>query len=667
MLALFDFFINVNMVLKLIVKYMVIASILEALTLPVYAQKDIYSFGPWHFTSMNGTLLLEGFYKTQNNELVGLYDTEKATGFKGKANLVTNSYIWNPKFMKIFTELEYSPNAYQKNYIVTPDQSESVNAEKVNLHTTFLDGTFIPVNFFGTYVHSFTNRDLTADVELFSKVYGGGIGINNPILPLNITYLNSDWEQTELRTNHEYFYKTQMVSLTANNEMNDMIKNNINISYEDARNRYSTLDTIKNYITNGTVNSHFIMIPKSETHLNTYLSYNRITGYQDLLRYQAIANFRTKLPEQFRFSSSFQYNNQSIDTHTTISQNLQARLEHQLYLSLKSYGFGQLSNVRNTSFRETRNFMGLGFNYEKFIPTGKVYLNCEARYEIANHEGYPSPLVVLREDYELSSASVTIIRYPYVRLNSISVRNGDGTIIYKENIDYILTQKGNYTQISRIAGGLIADGGKVYIDYECELQSSYKYGLLGNMAELRFNLLNNFLDIYAKYTGNKYNNVDTSAFTVLHTLDRYVAGLQLNHEGFTLGCELENYNTNILPYDSYRIFLRYNNLLFNSLIVTFDGNFQYVGFKQDKKIQRVEDFNMNLNYKVNSWSNATFAAYFRNQDDPGTNLKLLIIRGGYELRFMNTKFTIGLEMFNRSINNFGNNYRGLFIRAERMF
>ncbi len=114
------------------------------------------------------------------------------------------------------------------------------------------------------------------------------------------------------------------------------------------------------------------------------------------------------------------------------------------------------------------------------------------------------PLVINREEYVLENASVTILRFPYVREESIQIKNFDGTVIYTEDDDYIVTEKGDYTQISRVPGGLIPDGSKVYIDYISDMQSSYSYDLVTNNIKVRFNLLNNFLELFGKFTGNPY-------------------------------------------------------------------------------------------------------------------------------------------------------------------
>jgi hypothetical protein len=612
--------------------------------------------------------MLEGFMKRQLNKLSdGISEDQKAIGYKVKAGIKSNSYIWSPKFLKLFAEAEYSPNALMENYIVAPDRSENTNAEKLNLQATLLDQTFIPINVFWNYNHGYTSRELSNDIEITGRNLGANLSILNPILPITFSYSNGGWKQTEITQNTSYLYYSDLSSMNINKDFGTFMANRFMLSYEDTKQKYSNYKELNSFITTGTFFNRTNLLTTSDTRLTTNASYQKRLGFQNYLRYDGTSNFSTELPEDFRMNVNYMYSNQTVDSVQNVINKPMLRLEHQLYLSLHSYGYVQFLDSKHTSYSEKMKTFALGFNYEKFIPTGKVYLDYEIRLDKNNRAANPVPLFSKDEEYVLNNASITILRFPNVRESSIIVKNANGTIIYQNNVDYSITNRGNYIQISRIPGGLIDNNSKVYIDYISDIMANSSYSVLSHQIGLKFKLLGNFLEVYDRYSGNNFFEVDTTAFQELQTIDRNIFGFETSFSNFNIGAETENFNTNNLPYYSFRSFLRYRNLIFDVLNFSFEGNMYYYQFKNDGKIQRIVDLVLLSDYPINKWSAATFNGSYRSQNDPSTISNIMSLRLAYIMNIYNAKITGGFELFNRTINKYSNYYTGFFLKLERRF
>ena len=103
-------------------------------------------------------------------------------------------------------------------------------------------------------------------------------------------------------------------------------------------------------------------------------------------------------------------------------------------------------------------------NYQKKIPfNGKLslmynYSNIKDS-KIVNDQFAP----IYDESHQLTDGDITFLGQTDINLNSVIVKNENGSIIYELNFDYILIQQGEFIQIQRIPGGQIRNNDAVLV------------------------------------------------------------------------------------------------------------------------------------------------------------------------------------------------------------
>ncbi|TAL68780.1 MAG: hypothetical protein EPN82_08890 [Bacteroidetes bacterium] len=631
-------------------------------------QNPMYSIGPWNFNSINGSVSVEGSYRQQTDKLESDFrELMKSSAFRSFIKLNANSYVWHPNFMTLDADMEYSPNAHIDNFLVIPNRTESNTAERINVNISLLNSLPVTVGLFGGAGHSYTSRDFATDVELKSTNLGGKLAIKNSILPLNISAQRSEWGETELATGRRYFYDDRSFTGTLSRSFGSFSDNQLNFNYDDIKSDYSGGGTLETKIAHTTMSNRIGFTSDGKTEFNSFLSYLNSVGAQQANRIDENATLKLLLPENFLLTATYLYANVLQDNLSITQHNPILKIEHQLFLSLHTFGYYQYSNMDVKTYKENRNIAGLGFNYEKIITPGMLYINYEFIGLNEKRTSTSAPIIVRNEEYTLEDGKVLLLKNPYVRQGTIVVKNNNGTVIFRENIDFILIKRGDFIEIQRLPGGQIANRSNVYIDYEAESQSSYHFNSFSHVFETRVSLLDKVLDIYVKVLENNFGDVYTPETKILKISHQKVAGLEVRKGVFTGGAEADFYNSNVVPYNSYRIYMNYNGEIMQGLILSVLGNFQYYNLTQDKEIQKFADLSGNIEYSLADWSKVNTEASYRYQSGRGLGMNLLNLKLEYIVNILKIYMTFGVEAFYRNFIGTTSDFMSAYIRIERRF
>ena len=632
------------------------------------SEVPIFSLGPWKMQSLSGSIIAEGIYRQQNNELnSGFSDQMHSTAFRGLFRLNTNSYIWHPNFLSLDAGFEFSPDAHKDNYLVIPDRSETNTAEKINLQATFLSKAPIVLSLSGNLGHLYSSRDIATDIEYYSQSYGALLQVRNSFLPFSLGYNYSKWQDKELKTGRVFAYNSKNFSVQAEKSFSDYFVNQFNYNFEDVNTDYTGNSSLRSKINNFNLNSRIIFTEDGYNSFNSNIAYSDIDGYQRLRRWDAHEALAIRLPEDFKLRMDYQYFNQIINDGSLITHNPFIQLEHQLYKSLRSYTYFRYSEARNIAFVEKRDIWGLGFNYQKMIPTGMLNLNYEFRYADESRNTSPSQLKIENEEYTLDDSKIVLIKNAFVRPESIIIKNANNTIIYQKDLDYIIIPRGDFIEIKRVPGGRIANNDLIFIDYLTGLQNSYNFTSLSHTIDGRINLFERFLEVYFRILDNNFRNVNVDSFRVMKTIDQKVVGFQININEFSGGIQWDQYNTNIIPYQSYSFFIRYTDNITNDMTLSMLANYQKYKFSTIDEQQDYADLSSKLGYRINSWSSVNMEGGYRLQSGNGIDLNILNLRAEYIAVFYQVTLTIGIEAYHRDFMSEINDYKGVFVRVERRF
>ncbi len=661
-----DYYLIIRM--KIFSKIIIVNMVIISNTFCLFGQESRIPIRFWGLQSIRGLVGMEAEYKEQSIQLRSTYsDNLHSTVLVGKLQLSSQSYFYHPNLMTLETEMEYNPGTRRDIYLVIPDRTDTNTGERVRGLLTFFRTQPLSLTGFANFNHLFTNRELTTNVETYSTVLGGGIIYRTKIAPISVTYQKEKTDQRELQTDRKYL--TNRKNLRANTKISFTKNDNNKLTYtfDDYDREYYSTWRVKNKISSLNLNSIVNFDSARSYTLNSGIYYSVNRGNFNYDRLQINENLNLKLQSNFTYSGNYQYFNFYQKELQTSQQTIVSRLEHRLYKSLRTHIYYEYFNSNQTFSEELWNTGGIGINYKKRIPTGHLSLSYEIRRRSVDRNNLADKIRVVNEEINLSDDEFTLLLNPYVEINSIVITDETGTIIYKEGLDYLIIQRGEFIEIQRLLGGLITNNTKVFVSYLAESQPSYEYGLTTNVFSSRISIFYNLLEFYFRINENNYSNVVGADAKILKTFSQRVYGSKINYSFFTAGVEIDDYNSNIIPYESQRYYVTLNNRISNNFFTSITGNLKFIKLLDDNEDQKFHNVSGRLIYSITSKTSFNLEASYRFQKGRGLDLDLSIVRGELKTQFRATYLIIGIENYNRKYIGEQIDYLGGFIRFERKF
>ncbi|MBI5663137.1 MULTISPECIES: hypothetical protein [Ignavibacterium] len=625
-----------------------------------------YSF--LNMKSISGLLTLEGDYRTGTYNFSGFFlDKQQSHYLTGRLDLNTSSFIWHPNFFQLDANFSYSPIKSLDSYVVSPDNSEIRTTERVDLNGIFFSERIITLIPYFNFNHSFSKREYSTNIESFYKNYGARLLSTNSILPFNFNISQNNWNENEFHTGRDFNTNQFSVNTEINRSFNDFNFNRLNIDYFNYTRKYSSLATIQNKAINWSLNNNFTLNRSSNFKFASLISVINQVGSQPVKKLLVNETLISDLPSGFSIYGRYQYTKFNQDLVESKQQQIEARIEHQLFNSLRSYL--SYSNViaSQTFFNEKIQQGEIGFDYQKNIPTGVLRLNYNLALSRQKRDNVYGDIIIVDESKLLSEGTVATLNYPYVDRNSIVVKNSSGTVLYQENFDYIIIQRGIYTEIQRIIGGQIANGEIVLISYKAKQQPSLYFDSKINRYGASLTLIKNLLEIYFNGTDQIYSNFSEVNSEYLKTLNQRLYGFKISYEYFDIGAEYENYRSNISPYTSNRYSLRFYEQIGDNILATLNGNYRIYNLIDESIEQSFADATIILTYFGGSNSKLTFEANHIFQEGKKIDLNLRSLNIEFTTAFRQIDISVGYENYNRKLFNDQTKYSGIYAKLGRKF
>lgn len=631
--------------------------------------KNGNGWGGFQLKSISGNLFLWGDYRFQTDQLKnGFKEQQKSGNFSGEINLNTLSYLFHPNFLKIEFGLGYAPGTQNNNFLVAPDRTDTRTSEKVNLGLTFFESRPVSLNAFANYNHSFTNRELTSDVESEMFSTGAVLYPKNNLLPASISYRYDKWNQNELSTNRDFeSQKHSLLGRIQKRFTTNLDEHELLGSYNDYYRRYENNNSINNRVSRISLRDRFFFNGDRRNTYQSLIWWQEQNGSQPYKRFQVDQSVYVIPIHSLSANGKYQYfkfNNPSVDSR---QHDVSGELSYQFYKSLKPFIRYQFTDNKQSVYSEKINRAYFGFNYTKKIPTGSFRLNYTYRLQTEDRISDAKNIVVVNEEHFLRDDEIVLLDNPRVILSSIIVKDETQTIIYQENLDYILIEQGQFVEIRRVPGGQIADGSTILVDYESLFAGTYKFDAAGNNFHSGINVLNNLLDIYFAYNNFDFNNFEGYSSGTFKFYNQRLLGVKVNIFSFSAGIEYDDYNSNITPYRSLRYFLDFNDIFFEKLIFTINLAYRDYLLIQDNETQIYKDANGRVSYLITTGSKINFLAYTRFQNGRGIDLDLYSFRTEFETMIRNIVVKLGYENFYRDFSGEIVNYNNIYLRIGRYF
>jgi hypothetical protein len=277
-----------------------------------------------------------------------------------------------------------------------------------------------------------------------------------------------------------------------------------------------------------------------------------------------------------------------------------ASLRHQLFDSLTSTleveGRWEQDESPGSSLVATR--FGGGFNerYTKRLPQeNQIALDLGLRVLDQERDADGDSRVVIDERHILATGVVTLLNQPDVERSTVLVTDGAGRAFYREGLDYLLIPRDRLTQIQRVPGGFIPDGGAVLVDYRSGLQASSAFVTVEQRYGARLDLPGRLLSLYIRL--HKLDN-QGDPLLLLQEIDDLVVGAEGRWRWLRAGIEYQDFDTNLTPYKIWRLFQSLQLYPTRKSLLNLDLRQQSTDFLGDDDEERLFAFILRYRYRL---------------------------------------------------------------------
>jgi hypothetical protein len=309
------------------------------------------SSGFFHFQEINGELKMKGLYREQKSVIGDVSEDQKSLYLIGGIMINTTSYLWNPDLFYINLNVEYNPETRKETYLLIPDRSEVRTLKKLDFRTSVFRNKVISLNTFLNLNQTYFNREMLTNIKTDNSQWGGMLSMNNRVLPVTVSFRQSDWKQKEIQTGRD-FSMTQnnilaRISKTfGNNDLHELLYSRDDYTYD-----YAGSLELSNIINKVALNENIYFDAKRNYNFNSQLSYYDQAGDNPFNKVEAIERLMFDLPAGFRFNGGYTYSRLE-DPSQYFSQNrISGSLNYQLIESLTSNIFSDYSVIEQSQGR----------------------------------------------------------------------------------------------------------------------------------------------------------------------------------------------------------------------------------------------------------------------------------------------------------------------------
>ncbi len=633
-----------------------------------HGQVPMFRVGPWNQLLLKTTLGLDGDYRSQERILKsGASDRPKTSVLTGYIKLQSRSYVVHPNLLVLDIDFGYQPASRKYKYVVLPDRTEALTSKKLDVRATVFSQRPLSFSVYRYTAHVFNRRELITDVEVQKKSTGASLRFTGRVLPLSVRVSKERWDQLEIETNRHFYDRRKTLSAQVNRSFWGRDVNQVRYTFTDYSRSYAALYSIQNTIDELNISNRFdLSSSRTSTFVSSVLFY-RQKGVFDFRRMQANENLILSLPARFALQGNYQrVAYKRPDYEMTVDQS-QLALEHHLYMSLRTRLYYRFSNSDQPGVQDQRRLLGLVADYQKHIPGGLLSLSYELRRQRQDHSSVPGRLVVVDEAHELWDDRTVLLDNPFVELGTVYVTDESGTVVYQENLDYLLIAQGAFVEIRRLPGSQIPNGGLVYVDYVAEQERSYKFKAWNRKVGGRLSFFRRAVEIYYNYYDQDYDQVSNPEVVSLNYLVERIYGTRLQLRGVRLGYEKHSYNSSIIPYryEQYDAGL----LLGASARINLFVSAQYRDYflLRDQERQRYLSANGQLSYRLTRILKFNLEGSYRSNRGRSIDLDLANLRAELATAFRRMTFVVGVQIYRRNFLGEQINYNGAYFRIARHF
>ena len=298
-------------------------------------------------------------------------------------------------------------------------------------------------------------------------------------------------------------------------------------------------------------------LAEHRAHASTLFTYNSITETAwPTAKLLVQEDLRLHLLPQLDNFYDYAYDHSSSGEATSDSHQFRLGLTHQARLGLLSTldVHGDTLSAASPGNRSDSVRYGIALNEQysrKLAYWANLSLGGRTGVDREDRRALGQARDIIDEPHVLTDGTLTLLSQPGVDPASIRVTDATGTILYQANLDYVVIAQGVLTEIRRIVGGRIPNGGRVLISYTSSVNANAAFSTFDNELNARLDLAKGLLGLYARWTSQTYSGGEQ---LLLRTLDDKVVGADTTWRWVRAGAECEWADSNLAPYARRRLF-----------------------------------------------------------------------------------------------------------------
>jgi hypothetical protein len=630
-------------------------------------QDSRISIGPWHLGNVSGELGIEGMHQVRYNTFNDYRDEQKSTYLIGGMRLNTSSYFWRPGIIDISLNGEFNPESRDEQYLVIPDRSEVRTLKKLEGRMSLLNGRDINMSAWMNFHQGYFNRENITNIRSGNKQWGSLLNFNNKILPFSVRYAGIHWDQTETETNRLFSMDQNSIQASSVKSFYEIDKHDLTYSYDDYTYTYADQNTISNKVNRLAMNNHFFFDREKKYGFRSHIQFYNQQGQNSFSKLDANEQLLFHLAHNLDLGSGWNYYrmNETNQLMRISRGNLSAR--HQLFRSLTSQVFTEISATRHTHFTESEIKSGADLKYTKKIPFGIFNLGYSYYRLTNNTESEPGPVNILNEPHTFSDPGNVLLEKPYVDPQSVIIYDATGSMILEEGADYYIIIINEFLEIVRIPGGMIPESGSILVSYSAIQPGTSRYTANNHRYQAGISLFNRFLELYYRGGLQDFRNVESAEFLTLNQYDQHVVGGKIRYRFMNGGVEYDMYNSSLVPYKRVNYFLNLHFRINSKWLVSGNGSLRdYMLIDTDVNHQYA-NVSGRISYQISSRIKANVQIGYLSQKGPGIDLELLNGRIEIMTHFRKLYFKTGLIHYNRTYTNSNFTYSRAFAQLSRKF
>ncbi|MFC2123346.1 hypothetical protein ACFLU5_00935 [Bacteroidota bacterium] len=627
------------------------------------------SAGFWGLKTIHGEVSLKGLYRRMERVSNSVFEEPATAMITGGIMVNTESYLWDPRFFMLDVDMEYNPLANQENFLVIPDRSEVRTLKKLNVRGTFFKEKPISLSTFVNYNQNFVNREYLTSVKYNNFHWGGDLSLRNKVLPMIIRYQESLWDQEELETGRIYNYRQQNFHARANKSFSNLDNHIITFSHNEYIRQDPGILPIFNRTITFDLSNNIFFDRKKQYYLNSMISNFDQSGRDVFQRFQVDERITAGLTKKLKLTGNYRYykrnelESQQYDLHS-----IRGALNHQLFQSLRSNLYYEIQDLKHSLYDEKNRRSGVNFQYTKKMPTnGRLSLSYMYNHHYQDVDAEPTLIQIRNEEHILADDQVVMLDRPFILIETVVVKDPTGTIIYDEDLDYVLFERNDYMEVQRIPGGQIPDGAPIQVDYSAYQQGSYQFTSKQQAFSASLFLFKNLVETYFRTSNRDYDNVIASDFLTLLYFDQFVYGARINIGPIRGGVEFDDYQSNINPYEMKRYYLQFMGKIGKTVRYSINGDMRdFYRFISERR-EIFSNVYGKITYQIRAQSKVNFEFGYRKQE--GREIDLDLITGRTELltNYRQLFISMGLDVYRRLYLDETINFNNINVKVVRRF